>query len=324
MARILEAKNLNVTYQNKRQSVFATVDASFELDAGDSMGIVGESGSGKSTMAMGLLRLLPERTAKVEGQAIFMGRDLFTMTKAELDAIRWKNLSVVFQKSMNSFSPVHRIGDQIEDIYRIHEPLATKEEVRARAARMLQMVNLNDRVHKLYPHEMSGGMLQRVTIAVSLLHEPDLLIMDEATTALDVVTQGQILSELKKMESELKTSRIIITHDMSVVAASCNKIIVMYAGNIVERGLVSTVMTNPSHPYTHGLLQSFPPLKGERVVLKSIPGFLPDLSIKHPGCVFASRCEHAEERCHTEKPVETDMGMDHYVACHLAKGGTAL
>jgi peptide/nickel transport system ATP-binding protein len=162
-------------------------------------------------------------------------------------------------------------------------------------------------------------MLQRVTIAVSLLHEPDLLIMDEATTALDVVTQGQILEELKKMEAVLKTSRIIITHDMSVVAASCNKIIVMYAGYIVERGPVSRVMSQPTHPYTQGLIRAFPPLKGKRVTLTSIPGTLPDLSVRHTGCIFAPRCERAMDICRAEAPGEVRQGPDHYVSCHLAK-----
>ncbi len=320
MERVLDVKNMSVTYRNKTAKVYAVRNASMTIDQGDSMGIVGESGSGKSTMAMAILRLIPKPVAEITGDVNFMGRDLLGMEKKELDSIRWQNLSAVFQKSMNSFSPVHRIGAQIEDIYRVHRPNAGKEEIFDRATAMLRLVNLNERVYKLYPHEMSGGMLQRVTIAVSLLHEPNLLVMDEATTALDVVTQGQILDELKRMESQLKTSRIIITHDMSVVAASCNKITVMYAGIIVERGLVSDIMTKPAHPYTTGLINSFPPLKGERIKLQSIPGYLPDLSVDHKGCIFAPRCARAFEKCHSTAPADVELGNGHTAACHLVGG----
>ncbi|HWQ59294.1 MAG TPA: ABC transporter ATP-binding protein [Clostridia bacterium] len=319
MARVLDVKNLSVTYKNKNKSVFAVRDASFSIDQGDSMGIVGESGSGKSTMAMALLRLLPAKKTAIEGEATFLGQDLLGMPIEELNKIRWKNLSVVFQKAMNSFSPVHRIGDQIEDIYRIHEPGATRKQAQEQATKMLALVNLNERVYRLYPHELSGGMLQRVMIAVSLLHEPDLLIMDEATTALDVVTQGQILSELRKMENELKTSRIIITHDISVVASSCNKIAVMYAGSLLESGPVSEVLARPAHPYTKGLLAAFPPLRGERVILKSIPGFLPDMTVRHEGCIFAQRCPEAIDICKTQAPARCELGGDRFAACHLAR-----
>ncbi len=317
MARVLDVRNLSVTYKNKNRSVYAVNGASFSIDQGDSMGIVGESGSGKSTMAMALLRLLPAKKTAVEGEAVFLGQDLLNMPDEQLNKLRWKNLSVVFQKAMNSFSPVHRIGDQIEDIYRIHEPDATRKQAHEQAAKMLSLVNLNERVYRLYPHELSGGMLQRVMIAVSLLHEPELLIMDEATTALDVVTQGQILLELRKMESELKTSRIIITHDISVVSSSCNKVAVMYAGALLESGHVSDVLARPAHPYTKGLLAAFPPLRSRRIVLESIPGFLPDMSVRHEGCIFAGRCPEAMEKCKTAAPARTNLGNDHFVSCHL-------
>lgn len=317
--RVLDIKDLNVTYKAKRGGTYAVCGASFSIDRGDSLGVVGESGSGKSTMAMALLQLLPPKKTEVSGCAEFLGEDLFRLPKAALAEIRWKKLSVVFQKSMNSLSPVHRIGSQIEDIYRIHEPDASLKEARDRAIRMLSLVNLNDRVYRLYPHELSGGMLQRVMIAVSLLHEPDLLILDEATTALDVVTQGQILKELRKMEGELNTSRIIITHDMSVVAASCNRIAVMYAGYMLETGPVSKVLKTPSHPYSKGLIAAFPPLKGDRVELKSIPGHLPDMTLRHKGCIFASRCGQVTEQCRKERPEHKDMGGGHRVSCHFAE-----
>jgi peptide/nickel transport system ATP-binding protein len=321
MERILTVQDMNVTYKSKRKRTYAVCNASFCIDRGDSLGIVGESGSGKSTMAVALLRLLSEKSTDIDGRAEFCGKDLFAMTKAELAAIRWKKLSVVFQKSMNSLSPVHRIGDQIEDIYRTHEPNAPRKEVREQALKMLHLVNLDERIYKLYPHELSGGMLQRVMIAVSLLHEPELLILDEATTALDVVTQGQILEELKRIERELHTSRIIITHDMSVVASGCNRVAVMYAGHILETGPVDRILGKPAHPYSCGLIAAFPPLKGERVKLKSIPGYLPDMTIRHEGCIFAPRCTEATDQCLLERPPRIDLGGGHTVSCHFAGGG---
>jgi peptide/nickel transport system ATP-binding protein len=294
--KLLEVKNLSVTYKNRGRHVYAVRDVSFSLGRSESMGIVGESGSGKSTLALALLRLLPENSAAVSGSAEFLSRGLFELSGAELRDCRWKHMAVVFQKSMNSFSPVHRVGSQIEDIYRIHSPKASQQEVYGRITALFRLVNLNERVYRLYPHELSGGMLQRVSIAVSLLHNPDLLIMDEATTALDVITQSQILKEITAMESG-QASRLMITHDMSVVAGSCGKIAVMYAGEIMETGYTRDVLKNPVHPYTKGLLASFPSLKGGKAELKSIPGALPDLSEKPEGCAFAPRCAQARPEC---------------------------
>lgn len=224
MRNVLSVENLNVTYVNKSKRVMAVRNASFSINRGDSLGIVGESGSGKSTLAMAILGLLPAQTTQITGKALFLeDKDLFSISEKEMNEIRWKKLAVVFQKAMNSLSPVHRISEMIEDIYCVHEPRATKDEIRQVTFRLLKLVNLPERVYNLYPHEMSGGMLQRVAIAISLLHQPQLLIFDEATTALDVVTQGQILNEIVQMEKELETTRIMITHDMSVVATSCTK-----------------------------------------------------------------------------------------------------
>lgn len=320
MKALLEIKDLNVTYINKKRSVYAVRDANFEIFEGDSLGLVGESGSGKSTLATALLRLHSKHSTQITGEANFLNRNLITLPEKDLKNIRWSELSVVFQKSMNSFSPVHRIGEQIEDIYRVHNPKATKKEIKERTAYLLSLVNLSDRVYKLYPHELSGGMIQRVSIAVSLLHNPKLLILDEATTALDVVTQGQILDEILKMEQEMDMTRIMITHDMSVVASSCNKVAIMYAGEIVEFGFVKDIIPNPKHPYTKGLLSSFPSLKGEKKELKGIPGFLPDLSIKHEGCIFASRCDSVMEICKKVSPNRTELDDDQYVRCHLYGG----
>lgn len=322
MKEVLSIKNMNVTYVNKSKRVMAVRNVSFDIFEGDSLGLVGESGSGKSTLAMALLRLLPQSSTEVTGSAVFMGdQDLITIDAKAMNEIRWMKLAVVFQKAMNSLSPVHRIRTVIEDIYRVHVPDAKSEEIRKITSDLLRLVNLPERVYDLYPHEMSGGMLQRVAIAMSLLHSPKLLIFDEATTALDVVTQGQILEEIVEMEKKLKTTRIMITHDMSVVATSCNKIAVMYAGELVEFGRVDDVMTSPQHPYTIMLLRAFPSLKGENKKMESIPGFLPDLSKEISGCVFAPRCSRATERCHREKPPLVEISTGGKVACFLSEGG---
>ena len=244
----------------------AVRNASLSIDKGDSLGIVGESGSGKSTLAMALLRLHP-RSTQITGEAMFEGKNLLALTNEQMNELRWAKIAVVFQKAMNALSPVHRICTQIEDIYRVHFPQASSEEIRNRTLELLKLVNLPVRVYNLYPHEMSGGMLQRVAIAISLLHNPQLLIFDEATTALDVVTQGQILKEIVEMEKTLETTRIMITHDMSVVATTCNKVAVMYAGEMMEMGMVTDVLTKPRHPYTQGLLGSFPSLKDRKSVV---------------------------------------------------------
>ena len=319
METILNVNNLNVTYVNKNRRVMAVRNASLSIDKGDSLGIVGESGSGKSTLAMALLRLHPKST-EITGEAMFEGKNLLTISDEEMNELRWVKLAVVFQKAMNALSPVHRISQQIEDIYRVHFPKATSAEIKTRALELLKLVNLPERVYNLYPHEMSGGMLQRVAIAISLLHHPQLLIFDEATTALDVVTQGQILKEIVEMEKTLATTRIMITHDMSVVATTCNKVAVMYAGELMEFGMVTDVLTKPNHPYTQGLQRSFPSLKGENKKLESIPGFLPDLSKECKGCVFAPRCPHATERCFNEKPPMFKTGEIGSAACWLCEG----
>ncbi len=315
MEKMLELVNFSVTYHNKQKSVYAVCDAAFSIEKGDSLGIVGESGSGKSTLAMALLRLHNEKTTETTGKCLFYGRDLLTLTREEMNALRWSEIAVVFQKAMNSLSPVHRISEQIEDIYRVHKPKASKKEIEDRMAVLLKLVNLPERVYRLYPHEMSGGMMQRVAIAISLLHSPKLLIFDEATTALDVVTQGQILAEVVQMEKTMDMTRIMITHDISVVAASCNKIAVMYAGRFMEIGLVQDVMTKPMHPYTRGLMASFPSLKGEQKVLKAIPGFLPDLSQKITGCIFAPRCPYANQQCKSEEPPLSPMPDGRMLSC---------
>lgn len=317
---LLEIKNLNVKYKVEGKEIKAVKNVSLNVEVQDSIGIVGESGSGKSTLAMAILRLLPNKNAETTGEAIFDGIDLLKISEEELREIRWKEIAVVFQKSMNSLSPVHKVGFQMGDIYRVHKPNATNEEVKERVLELFELVNLADRVYNLYPHELSGGMMQRVSIALSLIHYPRLLILDEATTALDVVTQGQILDEIMKLEEKLHLTRLMITHDVSVVASTCKKVAVMYAGCLLESGYVSDVLTKPKHPYTEGLLNSYPSLKGERKNLRGIPGTLPDLGISHRGCIFADRCKKVTERCFNEEPKMLEFDNNWNVACHLVGG----
>lgn len=317
--KILDVKGLDVKYCSKNKEVLAVDNVSFSMDEGDSLGIVGESGSGKSTLAMAILRLLDPKTAKITGNINFLGRELLSLPVEELNKLRWKEISVVFQKSMNALSPIHKIGEQMEDIYRVHYEKATKEQIKEVVRELFKLVNLSDRVYDLYPHELSGGMLQRTSIALGLLLKPSMIILDEATTALDVVTQGQILREISKLEKEIKMTRIMITHDISVVASSCEKVAVMYAGRMMEMGMVKDVLLKPSHPYTQGLINAFPSLKGEKEDLKGIPGSLPNLAERFEGCIFAPRCNKAQSICKKTRPEYREIKDGHAVACHFAE-----
>jgi peptide/nickel transport system ATP-binding protein len=303
---LLSIKELCVDYLGQDRAVRAVDRFSLDVERGEALGIVGESGSGKSTLIMALMGLLPPSKAQVTGQAIFDGKDLIGMSEQERGVLRWTKMSLVFQNAMNAFSPVHRVGRMMSDIYRAHYPESGKEERRARIEALLGMVGLAPRIYSLYPHELSGGMMQRVNIALSLMFNPELLIMDEATTALDVVTQTQILKEIAALEKELDVTRIMVTHDISVVASSCKNVAVMYAGRCLETGSVLDVITEPLHPYTRGLIGGFPDActDGEKQPLTSIPGSLPDLSETPPGCIFAPRCEMKGDACETET-VET-------------------
>lgn len=317
---LLELKDVNISYHTPTKTVYAVQDVSLTVEEEDSVGIVGESGSGKSTLAMGILRLLPENITEINGEALLNGKDLLKLSRKELNEVRWVDISVVFQKAMNALSPVHRIGDQMEDIYHVHYPNTPKAEVKKRVYELLKMVNLSDRVYSSYPHELSGGMMQRVAIALSLIFEPKILIMDEATTALDVVTQTQILNEIMELEKTMKIARIMITHDMSVVSSTCKHVVVMYAGRIMEHGKVEDVLVNPKHPYTKGLMQSFPSFTGEKTNLRGIEGNLPDMSELPKGCVFAPRCPFAKEHCFKGIPTLKEVKPGWNVACFETEG----
>ncbi|MBR5389790.1 MAG: ABC transporter ATP-binding protein [Clostridia bacterium] len=320
---LLELKHIDIQYKTPVKTVYAVQDVSLCVEEQDSIGIVGESGSGKSTLAMGILRLLPDNITTVRGEALLNGKDLLAMREKELQSVRWKEVSVVFQKAMNALSPVHKIGAQMEDIYLVHYPNEDKGVIKNRILELLHLVNLADRVYYSYPHELSGGMMQRVAIALALIFKPKLLIMDEATTALDVVTQTQILNEIMVLEQKINVARIMITHDMSVVSSTCKKVVVMYAGRIMEHGRVEDVLVNPQHPYTQGLMRSFPSFTGEKTNLRGIEGNLPDMSVMPACCVFADRCPYAQARCRSEIPALTEKAPGWQVACFRMEGGEA-
>mgnify|MGYP001095051381 CR=1 FL=1 len=330
---LLRIKDLCVDYKTPSGLVHAVQHVNLSCFEGESLGLVGESGSGKSTFVLSVLRLLPQGRALESGEVIFNGVDLMKCSQEEMSKIRWTDLSIVFQQSMNTLSPVHKVSEQIEDIYHVHEPKATKEGIRARISPLLEMVNLSPRVLDLYPHELSGGMFQRINILLSLIHSPRLVVLDEATTALDVVTQGQILDELRRLEEDLDLTCIIVTHDIFVVADVCKRVAVMYAGNIVEVGNVESVLLDPLHPYTRGLIDSIPPLTKERKKIVGIPGELPDLKQTFVGCSFEPRCPEAIGICKQQVPQlqpamvingssEAEDGLErgHFVACHKYVG----
>ncbi len=330
---LLSVKNLCVDYRTPSGLVHAVQRVSLSCFKGESLGLVGESGSGKSTLVLSVLRLLPRTKVIESGQAFFKGIDLMKSSQEEMSRIRWTALSIVFQQSMNSLSPVHKISEQIEDVYRVHQPEATKAEIRAKIYPLLEMVNLSPRILDLYPHELSGGMFQRINILLSLVHNPDLVVLDEATTALDVITQGQILDELNRLQEELGQTFIIVTHDISVIADLCKRIAVMYAGHIVEIGNVESVLVKPLHPYTCGLINSIPPLTKGRKKIVGIQGELPDLRQTFAGCPFEPRCTEAMEECKWKLPelklvnvsdgelkTEDELRQGHFVACHKYLG----
>ena len=291
-------------FQNKKTSVTAINEISFDIGKGEILGLVGESGCGKSVTSLSIMRLLNFTSGKVtKGEVIFDGKDLQKLSEKEMREIRGGKMSMIFQEPMSSLNPAMRIDKQMIEGIRLHTNLS-KQEARERAAKILQQVGIPDpeRVLKNYPHQLSGGMSQRVMIAMAMSCNPQLLIADEPTTALDVTIQAQILELMKKIQQEEGMSILLITHDLGVVAEMCTRVIVMYAGEIVEEAPVEVLFNNPTHPYTEGLIASVPKLGSGVKVLPSIPGSVPDLSMLPKGCRFAPRSKYATERCHNEEP----------------------
>ena len=312
------------TYFHTRSGVYRAVDGvSFSLERGETLGIVGESGSGKSVTCYSIMGLLPSPPARIEsGTALFDGVDLLHCTPAQARAIRGKRVAMIFQDPMTSLNPYMRISEQLIEPLLIHEKIS-RDEALDRALAMLDSVGINDakkRIH-LYPHEFSGGMRQRVMIAMALITRPELLIADEPTTALDVTVQAQILELIKKMQRELGMAVVFITHDLGVVSGLCDRVQVMYAGRIVETADTRTLFNSPRHPYTRALQKSIPSLQQKGAELYTITGLPPDVSKPLPGCAFAPRCEHATDRCTSAAPELAEVSAGHRQACVRVQAG---
>ena len=317
---LLEVKHLRTEFfSSKKSSVTAVDDVNFEIKKGEIVGLVGESGCGKSVTSLSIMQLLKDTPGKItNGEVIFQGHNLLDASTKEMLDIRGDKMSMIFQEPMSSLNPSMRIDKQMIEGIRLHTPL-TKAEARKKAADILSQVGIPDpqRVLKNYPHQLSGGMSQRVMIAMAMSCEPDLLIADEPTTALDVTIQAQILELMKKIQQDKGMSILLITHDLGVVAEMCSRVIVMYAGKIVEEAPVEILFANPTHPYTQGLIASVPKLGSGVKVLPSIPGSVPDLSAMPKGCRFAPRCKYATEKCHQEQPELLSVGEKQKCRCWL-------
>ena len=316
-APILSIRGLTVEFDTPGGRLRAVDDASFDLARGETLGLVGESGSGKTTAMLGVLRLLPPGGHVVAGQALFDGEDLLSLPPAELRAFRWTRLSMVFQGAMNALNPVHSVGDQVEEAIRIHAPGISDDAVRARAGDLLERVGIGAARAGEYPHTYSGGMRQRAMIALALACEPDVIVADEPTTALDVMIQAQILELLASLSRDLGMSTILVTHDLGVVAQVCDRVVVMYGGRVAEDGPARDLFAIPRHPYTTALLDAFPDVAHPERELRAIPGTPPRLDAMPPGCPFAPRCAHAFARCDTAKPPLYEVGERWAASCYL-------
>lgn len=314
---LLEVKDLYTYFYTTKGVVRAVDGVSFTLNKGEVLGIAGESGCGKSTLAYSIIRLVPPPGKIKSGEIYFMGENILKMDRETFrKKVRWKGISMIFQGAMNALNPVYTVGDQIAEVIMIHEGLS-KREAYVRVYKLLSLVGIDPRRAHSYPHELSGGMRQRALIAMALALSPSLVIADEPTTALDVVVQAQIMNLLKKLQRDLKTSIILITHDLSLIAEIADKVAIMYAGKIVETGTSEQIYYNPQHPYTKGLLAAIPRIRGEITKLEWIPGVPPDLRNPPPGCRFAPRCKFKFEPCDKEEPPIIEIEPGHYVSCWL-------
>lgn len=320
MNKILEVNNLNYSFHTYGGIVKAVRGVSFDINEGEVIGIVGESGCGKSVTAQCLIKLNPEPPGFFESGSIkYKGKEVITMTDKEVSAIRGVEIGFIFQDPMTSLNPTMKIGKQIEEIF-IERRIYSRKELKEKVLDILKLVGISDglRRYSQYPHELSGGMKQRIMIAIALIGNPSIIIADEPTTSLDVTIEAQILDLLKDLQKNLKRSIILITHDLGVIAKMSDKVLVMYGGKIVERGLVDDIFYNTKHPYTSGLLGSITSLDTDRdYQLKSIEGTPPDLFSPPAGCPFAARCEYAMEVCYTTLPPEYDISDEHSTMCWL-------
>lgn len=315
---LLEIKDLTTVYKTDLETVAAVNGISLTIRKGKTFGLVGETGAGKTTTALSILRLLPAATGRIEsGEILFKGKNLLDLDDGLMQAVRGNLISMVFQDPMSALNPVYTVGQQIAEAIRLHNPDQTEAQVEARVDEMLTLVGIMPRRKNEFPHQFSGGMKQRVVIAMALSCEPELLIADEPTTALDVTIQAQVLAMIKELRDRLGTSMLMITHDLGIVAMTCDDVGVMYAGEIVETGTVDDIFEGDKHhPYTVGLFNSIPDLKQKTSRLKPIPGLIPDPTQLPVGCYFADRCAHATDLCRAKHP-DVYVENTHQIKCHL-------
>jgi peptide/nickel transport system ATP-binding protein len=316
----LKVEDLKVYYCMRRGECRAVEEVTFTIEKGDAVGLVGESGCGKSTVAFAILRMLPFPGEILGGHIFFNDEDLVEKTEEEMQDVRWTKISMVFQGAMNALNPIIKVSEQITEAIMTHNPDITKEEALERAKELFKLVGMDpDRIEH-YPFEFSGGMKQRAMIVMALACNPEFVIADEPTTALDVTVQAQIMQLLRKLVDELGITLMLITHDLSVVAETCKKVIIMYAGKIVEAGTIIDIFQAPRHPYAQGLIASIPSIeRSHDQTLESIPGSPPNLLDPPPGCRFHPRCKYVQDICRTDDPQLEKIG-DQLVACHLAAG----
>ncbi|WP_295629559.1 ABC transporter ATP-binding protein [uncultured Intestinimonas sp.] len=316
MSELLEIKHLNVVFSNGGRSVEAISDLSLSLGRRETLGIVGESGSGKSVTSLATMRLLPKATAHVKGQILFEGRDLLQLPEREMQQIRGNKIAMIFQEPMTSLNPIHPVGKQIAESVLLHSK-ATKKEAMARALQLLELCGIPDPEQRMkeYPHQLSGGMRQRVMIAIALACDPELLIADEPTTALDVTIQAQILQLMKDLKKDRDMSIIMITHDLGIVYDFCDRVVVVYTGEVVESAPVKALFQEPLHPYTEGLIGALPRLGRPTERLEAIEGMVPDAGEMPQGCHFHPRCKYATDRCRREHPPLTTLPDGRQVRC---------
>ncbi len=321
--KLLQVENLQVEFKTRRGTALVLNGVDFEIRRGETLCVVGESGCGKSMTALALLRLIPQPPGRIRaGRVMFQGEDLVQASEARMREVRGNRISMIFQEPMTSLNPVYTVGDQIGESLRLHAGLDAKQ-ARERSIEMLRQVGIPAPERRVdeYPHQMSGGMRQRVMIAMALACRPDILIADEPTTALDVTVQAQIFDLLRELQRDKGTAIVMITHDMGAVAEMADRVMVMYAGRVIEQGTVEQVLSHPGHPYTQGLIECLPELgssrHAERTELTEIAGVVPSIWELGSGCAFRERCPHAMARCASEVPPMIETGAGHGVACWL-------
>ncbi len=317
----LEVKNLVVEYTQGKNIIHAVNGVSLELQKGRSLGLVGETGAGKTTIAKAILRILPDRAAHIKSGTVMLdGTEISSVSEEEMLKIRGRRIAMIFQDPMTALNPLMTVGEQIMEVIALHNPEMKRDELINQSKKMLELVGISGQRFIEYPHQFSGGMKQRVVIAMALACDPVLLLADEPTTALDVTIQAQVLELIKELQKKYETAMILITHDLGVVAETCDDVAVVYAGRIVESGSKDAIFRNPKHPYTIGLFRSLPIMNENAKRLHPIPGMMPDPADLPEGCAFAARCPYADEACTGGEiaSVETDKG--HYCACcHIGK-----